>query len=128
MTDSIEKRALLWALGHDTGSSSKAMARILAGEKVRDAAYPSDGGDLGRCLRLLEAIPEWKARLGDVAAASPEWFALISHWDELAALHKKDDGKSVYARMKGILDPIEAKNPNLVKLGNGASIRFGSRR
>lgn len=127
MTDSIEKRALAWSRGNDTGSSSKAMARILAGEKVRDPAYPSDGGDLGRCLRLLEAIPEWKSRLGEVAAAGPEWAALVAHWDELAALHKTDDGKAIYARMKAILDPIEATNPNLIKLGGGASLRFGSR-
>lgn len=126
-TTTIE-RAATWIVGRDTGSSSKALWAVMMGVKG-DGSYPSDGGDLGRCLRLLEAVPEWKARLPEMSAVSPYWEALVKHWDELAALHAKDDQRgrhdAVYARMKQILDPIEAKDPRIVELGNGVSMRFG---
>jgi hypothetical protein len=121
-------RANAWIAGRDTGASSKALWAVMMGVKS-DGSYPSDGGDLGRCLRLLEAVPEWKPRLKEMAAVNGYWAALVAHWDELAALHAKDDERgrhdAVYARMKQILDPIEAKDPRIFKMGNGASIRFG---
>lgn len=118
-------RANAWITGRDTGASSKAIWAVMMGAKS-DGSYPSDGDDLGRCLRLLEAVPEWKPRLGEMAAVNRYWAALVTHWDELAALHSEQGGGSaVYKRMKQILDPLEATDPRIVKLGNGASIRFG---
>jgi len=90
-----------------------------------DGSYPSDGGDLGRCLWLLELIPEWKPRLPEMGAVNAYWAALVANWDELAKLHALEDRGLVYRRMKQILDPIEAKDPRILKMGNGASIRFG---
>lgn len=123
---SIEARATEWALGRDTGASSEALAAVMTGVFLwGHVAYPSDGDDLGRCLRLLEFIPEWRPRLPEMSARSKAWGALVEHWDELSKLHKKGDGRLVYDRMKAILDPVEAQDRGLIKLGNGASIRFG---
>jgi hypothetical protein len=123
MTDSIEKRALQWASGRDTGSSSKAILAVMTGNKPQSRYdYPSDGGDLGRCLRLLDLIPEWKPRIGEMRAVSPQWAALVDHWDDLAQLHAKD-GK-VYERMSAILRPIENKDSGMISFAGGAII-FG---
>ncbi len=126
MSETIETRLIRWLLDRDTGSSSKAIASVLSGNGGKNAghSYPSDGDDLGRCLRLLEVIPEWKPRLKEMATLSPQWAALIRNWDELTVLHAAGD-KNIYERMQSILRPIEDKDSSIVRLGPNASIRFG---
>jgi hypothetical protein len=64
MTDSIEKRALTWASGDDTGVSSKAILKVMTGQTISDDyCHPHDSQDLGRCVRLLDIIPEWRPRI-----------------------------------------------------------------
>lgn len=126
MTDkSIERRAAEWALSDDTGASSKTIARHMMGMD-KSYSYPSDGGDLGRCIRLLDAIPEWRERLPEMAQHSEAWAALVEHWAELEAMHRAGD-KRLYDRMKAVLAGPEKRDLNLVKLGNGVSMRFGGR-
>lgn len=124
MTDSVEKRAMLWASGGDTGSSSLAIMRVMSGGTPEDGrySYPLDGGDLGRCLRLLAIIPEWRARLGEMAKIGPQWAALVKHWDELESLHAKRG--QVSDRMHAILRPIEDRDRNIVRLGAGVTMRM----
>lgn len=83
---SIEARALKWAIGGDTGSSSKALCAHMSGNEPEDRFrdYPSDPADLGRCLRLLGAIPEWKPRIPEMAAYGTGWAGLVKRWDEIA--------------------------------------------
>ena len=127
MTDSIEKRAATWAATGDTGASSKALLATMMGRppKMR-FCYPHDGGDLARCIGLLDAVPEYRERLGEMKAIGPEWAALVDHWPELEAMHRAGDGSRLYDRMKAILDPIEATNPKLMKVGKHGAIYFGS--
>lgn len=124
--DSIEKRAARWAAGSNTGESSKAMLKVMLGERPKTSfCYPHDNSDLGRCIGLLDAVPEYRERLDEMKAIGPEWKALIEHWPELEARYRRDD-KTLYERMKIILDPIEAKNRNLIKTGKGgAAMYFG---
>jgi hypothetical protein len=66
----IEQRALFWALSGDTGSSSEAIAAHMThnpGNARFGMMPPSDGADRGRCIRLLELIPEWIDRLPEMA-------------------------------------------------------------
>ncbi len=123
--DTIEKRAAQWAATGNTGISSKAILAVMVGKPPKSAfCHPHDGGDLGRCIGLLDAVPEYRFRLGEVAALSPEWAALINHWDELESMWRsKHDG--LYKRMKEILDPIEARNPNIIKFGSGSALYTG---
>lgn len=123
---SAEMRAAKWAATGETGSSSKAMLSVMVGERPKTSfCYPHDGGDLGRCIGLLDAVPEYRERLAEMRAIGPEWAALIDHWPELEARWRRKDD-NLYERMKAILDPIEAKNRNIVKVGkSGAAFYFG---
>ena len=124
MVDSIEMRAAKWATG-DTGISSKAILATMVGKPPQSRfCYPHDGGDLGRCIALLDAVPEYRERLPEMKAIGPEWAALVDHWPELEAMQRADDQR-LYDRMKQILDPIEKTNPKLVKFGSGAALYFG---
>jgi hypothetical protein len=123
--DSIEKRAAQWAAGGSTGLSSKAILGVMVGKPPKGGfCYPRDGGDLGRCLGLLDAVPEYRDRLHEMKALGPEWAALVDHWDELERMHRAND-PGLYKRMKQILDPIEDRNPNLIRFGSGATLHFG---
>lgn len=63
----VRDRALAWALSDDTGISSKTLCRFMTGApKGSFESPPSDAADRGRCIRLLELIPEWIPRLPEL--------------------------------------------------------------
>lgn len=62
----VEQRALYWALSRDTGISSEAIAKHMTGSSTDRMSPPSDADDRGRCIRLLELIPEWITRLPEM--------------------------------------------------------------
>jgi hypothetical protein len=35
-------------------------------------------------------VPEWRARLSEVAACYPKWKPLVDHWDEVSALYEEE--------------------------------------
>lgn len=79
-----------WLASDCTGASSLYMAHYLANHWGKDShryAYPHDSGDFGRCLGLLDAVPELREKLAGMAETGREWAALIGAWDELEALH-----------------------------------------
>lgn len=82
---SVEARAMRWMLSGDTGLSSEAICAHMQGITPKRASYPSDPADLGRCLRLLELIPEWKSRIAEMSAYGPGWAGQVECWEELAA-------------------------------------------
>lgn len=66
---SIEQRALFWALSGDTGLSSEAIVNHMIGNTAATRSGfqpPSDEDDRGRCIRLLELIPEWIPQLKEM--------------------------------------------------------------
>lgn len=65
---SLEQRALYWALSGDNGSSSRALANHMSGYSFGRwyTGPPSDADDRGRCIRLLELVPEWIPRLKEM--------------------------------------------------------------
>lgn len=116
----VPQAALDWIASGDTGLSSEAIWAHMAGSRMLDNdrrgySFPHDPDDLGRCLRLLDAVPEWKARIGEMAQHSPYWAALVARWDELAkcmedevgiAWQKGRSAPKTYALMREILDPV----------------------
>lgn len=74
-----------WILSGDTGLSSEAICSHMQGIEPKRASYPGDPADLGRCLRLLERIPEWKSRIKEMAVYGPGWAGQVERWEELAA-------------------------------------------
>jgi hypothetical protein len=122
--DSIEKRAAKWAATGDAGTSSKAILATMVGKPPKTRfCYPHDGGDLGRCIGLLDAVPEYRERMVEMTAIGPEWAALVDHWSELEAMYRAKD-KGLYNRMKAILDPIEATDKDFIKF-DGGGLYFG---
>lgn len=68
MENTITTRALQWLFGDDTGTSSKTLCAHMLGIKDVRNSVPSDSADRGRCIRLLQLIPEWQPRLDEMAA------------------------------------------------------------
>jgi len=81
-------RAAEWMTCDDTGISSETIWAVMMGVPAHkiDADIPHDAGDFGRCVALIDFIPEWKDRLCEVAAAFPEWKEVVRNWD---TLHKR---------------------------------------
>jgi len=74
---SIEQRALYWALSDNTGTSSKTLCRFMLGFPQKNPMPPSDRDDRLRCIMLLELIPEWLLRLGELAKTKPIEMSVI---------------------------------------------------
>jgi hypothetical protein len=83
-----------WLTGYDTGISSKVIFAVMTdrtGEITLDErGNPWDPSDFGRCYRLLKLFPAWRARIGEMAAVSPRWAALVARWDELEKLYEEE--------------------------------------
>lgn len=134
MSNDTEKKLLDWYAAGDTGASSEAMAAHLSGRKAARWSYPRDGGDLGRCLRLLKAVPELRNCLQDMIALDQYWAALIPRWVDLERLMTEECGEDfrrdkaspkTYKLLCSILDPVERADSSVVRMGPGVSLRFG---
>ena len=83
-----------WILGHDTGISSKVIWGVMTGTENFSTwsgqGTPHDPGDFGRCHRLLELFPAWRARLSEVATRFPMWGPLIREWDRMTEIYIRD--------------------------------------
>lgn len=90
-----------WAVSGAKGTSSLMLWSTLSGVEVRGFVpfTPADSGDFGRCHRLLEQVPEWRPRLGEVAARYPAWAPLVACWDELTALYTAGRWEELTARL-----------------------------
>jgi len=64
--DSMEA-LLKWASSEDTGASSISLFKHMLGFEDNRNASPMDAGDRGRCIRLLNLMPEWWDRLDEMA-------------------------------------------------------------
>jgi hypothetical protein len=103
-----------WLAGGDTGTSSLTIWSVMTGQpmpKGRCPGIPRDPADFGRCHRLLETFPAWRARLPKVAERFPAWAGLVAAWDELTELYLEElpsgQGPRLYARMTEIIEATE---------------------
>ncbi|MTC72330.1 hypothetical protein [Providencia sp. wls1914] len=97
-----------WLSSDDTGASSKYMASILSGQFSVSHNYPWDPSDFGRCIRLLEAVPELESELHKMKACSPQWSAVVDNWDKWSELYKDRNSNKLYQEMKSAYNSIEA--------------------
>ena len=82
----LNAKIIAWMAGGDTGLSSETIALWISQRATlkRWGPYtPSDPSDLGRCLRLLRAIPELRDRMGEMAECSPRWAHMLTYWHEI---------------------------------------------
>ena len=104
---------IAWACSDEVGMSSVFMARRLAplaglqfpGHRIPDEpAYPYDPSDFGRCMGLLDAVPELRLHIAKMAEYGKVWAAYVEHWDALETLYKEEsigeNAPKLYARMK----------------------------
>lgn len=107
----MKDKILDWFAHGERGISSEAMACAVGGMKPNDfwarfGNHPSDPDDLKRCIKFLDAVPEARQHLGEVAKLSKTWAKLIEHWDELEAMFREEfpTGKTpkLYQRMKNL--------------------------
>lgn len=89
-----------WLASDDTGMSSLFMASKLTGMFEAEYAYPHDPADFGRCLRLIEAVPELESKIRDMSQHGKEWVVVAAHWYEWAEVYRVDDGKRLYRLMQ----------------------------
>lgn len=118
LSETDTHKIAFWALGTDTGMSSKNVARAAMGLPVEPYTYPRDGDDLGRCLRLIEFCPAAKAGVDALANISGPWKRLASRWDELEAMHAAND-KQLYREMQKLINPNDLRSYSWTKNEHG---------
>ncbi|WP_413509976.1 hypothetical protein [Serratia liquefaciens] len=89
-----------WLASDDTGASSLYLASVLTGEFFAENHYPRDPADFGRCLRLVEAVPELECKISDMSQHGKEWAVVTANWDEWAELYRLDEGERLYRLME----------------------------
>ncbi|MFV4834695.1 hypothetical protein ACNJNY_00415 [Citrobacter freundii] len=97
-----------WLNSDETGSSSLYMAWILSGggfghwwgRRQPEPNYPRDPDDFGRCLKMVEAVPEFKGIIYKMNDYGPEWMAVARHWDSWEKLYRENDGRDLYDLMQ----------------------------
>ncbi len=92
-----------WIGSDDTGASSLFMASVLSnGQLHARNAYPHDPDDLGRCIRLLVAVPVFADRLHLMSSQGPQWAAVVANWEQWTRMYndENDDGSELYDAMQ----------------------------
>ena len=105
INENLGTRIALWAVGDDTGLSSKFLAACaLRKPDMAEFFWPLDSGDFGRCFRLMQllTITERIDALKIAADYSEHWKAIATNWDKLAELYEKEKNAELYALMEKI--------------------------
>lgn len=80
-----------WALGNDTGMSSIEIARATLNlPSQQNHMHPLDCGDLGRCLRLIDSVPNARIGVTRLALKDPAWKKLNNQWRKLTSMAKAE--------------------------------------
>lgn len=104
MSGTMHERVLEWFASGDTGLSSKTIALWLTirGVPAGWGPYtPADPSDLGRCLRLLARVPEFRERFSEMTHAGELWPTFVERWDEIEAVFIEECGGKLLAKGEG---------------------------
>jgi hypothetical protein len=96
-----------WLASDDVGLSSKYMAGVLSGQFAAEYAHPADSSDFGRCMRLLEAVPELRDKLDLMRDKSPEWAELVANWERIESMVQ---AKEYRRASKLVMDSVQRPN------------------
>lgn len=91
---SVPMSVINWMASGERGISSETIVSHIWGLPPPrwGGSHPHDPDDLKRCLKLLEASPETKARFSEMQTCSPQWRALLKRWDELERMFLEEAG------------------------------------
>ncbi|RIV20373.1 hypothetical protein DYU11_20190 [Fibrisoma montanum] len=105
-----KQNAMWWLANGERGVSSETIFKYLSDdvsiERSRWESHPLDPSDFRRCHLLLEAVPQFRAKLDRMRAVSPVWARLVDHWGKLTDMlleqmvTRKDNG--MYDFMKSL--------------------------
>lgn len=97
MKADIPDTAIKWLDHGERGTSSEAIFSHLTGIPLGRGMWPpADAGDLRRCRVLLAQVPEFAARLSEMAALSTPWARLVERWDEVCAVMDEESRTGHY--------------------------------
>lgn len=116
----VSNELITWLASGERGVSSNTMVTHLTGIPAENfmLSNPWDPDDLHRCRLLLEQVPELQPQLPRMATLSPQWAALVAHWQELCDLMDSEApawrggmgrAPATYVRMRELLDGARAK-------------------
>ena len=97
-----------WFSSDDTGLSSQYLASVLSDRGLIENNHPHDIADFGRCVRLLDAVPELRAklpRLSDVKHGRV-WTAIYEYWAELELLYREEYPSGSCPRCYNLMNQI----------------------
>lgn len=96
-----------WLDSDDTGSSSLYMAYAFSynldlwmHRTIPSYNYPRDPDDLGRCIRLVEAVPEFGRCIPEMARKGAHWMAVTTNWANWVEMYQAGDTDRLYTEMK----------------------------
>lgn len=113
----VSPAAREWLAVGQHGVSSETIFSHMTGLPFSRYSHPHDPDDLRRCRLLLEWVPEFQSRLGEMSAVSPIWAALVAHWGELCDLMDKEapqwreckgEAPETLRRMRALIESAEA--------------------
>jgi hypothetical protein len=108
--EKLPKGAVDWLQNGERGISSDTIFERMTGLDVGTEWHdvPYDPADLRRCRLLLETVPEFHARIGEMRTVSAAWSRLTDRWVALCSLMDEEtpnwrdgegDASKVYAAM-----------------------------
>ena len=89
----LSKAAVRWLASGDRDPGSDAIFERMTGIRCGERwhfNYPRDPSELGRCRKLLKAVPEFAENFRCMRTVSWMWATLVDHWAELCALMDED--------------------------------------
>lgn len=100
-----------WLREGERGVSSETMVEVFEGmfpgTLCKRPSHPHDPADFHRCVKLLEAVPEYRARLHEMRLVSLVWNLLVEHWDALETLFREEEptgrAPKLYDEMKRLI-------------------------
>lgn len=98
-----------WLLSDETGSSSQYMAYVLSQAQgiewpihlapIPVSAYPRDPDDFGRCIGLIEAVPEFGGIIPEMSHRGAHWQAVTTNWADWLEMYHSGDADRLRTEM-----------------------------
>ena len=110
----MEEKITAWLNSGKCGLSSHTMYLWFIDSKcsecdvIHQKSHPRDYDDFGRCIGLLEYVPEWKDRLDVLRQISPIWNQLIDNWTNLSNMYEQEQ----YSEINKLIESIRFPTTN----------------
>lgn len=89
-----------WLASDDVGMSSKFMTSVLSGQFRAEFAIPHDPDDLGRCIRMIQAMPGLKGSTHLMCGHGVMWSAVANNWERWSEMYNAEQWEALYDEMK----------------------------